>query len=159
MRRSWSCASLTLSPFLSPTLPRSSSGSAPRKHKQTWLRTDISDIWQWPRLYIEGNDNIYERDASFFHSLHTGCCRLLMSLSVYHYLWMKRRRKRGDGGSDRDERKVWMLLPHPLNYISSKIGGVGGSACHRRGWVGVSSQLPEAPTVHFFLLYFHEPSD
>lgn len=52
-----------------------------------------------------------------------------------------------------------MLLPHPLNYISSKIGGVGGSACHRRGLVGVSSHLPEAPGVHFFLLYFHEPSD
>lgn len=70
-----------------------------------------------------------------------GCCRLLMSLSVYHYLWMKRRRKRRDGDSDRYERKVWMLLLHPLNYISSKIGRVGDSACHRRRWVEVSSQL------------------
>lgn len=75
------------------------------------------------------------------HPLSTqGCCRLLMSLSVYHYLWMKRRRKRGDGESDGDERKVWMLRLHPLNYISSKIGGVGSSACHRRGLAGVSSR-------------------
>lgn len=67
-----------------------------------------------------------------------------MSLSVYHYLWMKRRRKRGDAGSDRDERKVWMLPPHPLNYISSKIV-LGGSACHTQG----PSKLPLL-SVHFF---------
>lgn len=81
-----------------------------------------------------------------------GCCRLLMSLSVYHYLWMKRRRKRGDGGSDRDERKVWMFLPYPLNYISSKIGGVGGSACHRRGGRGSQASflmLPLYTSFHY----------
>lgn len=68
----------------------------------------------------------------------------MMSLSVYHYLWMKRRRKRGDAGSDRDERKVWMLPPHPLNYISSKIV-LGDSACHTQG----PSKLPLL-SVHFF---------
>lgn len=161
MRRSRSCASLTLSlPFSLP--PRCLARPRALLHVSTNRRgcAQISVMYGSGHGYILRVMITFMSAMLLFPPLSTqGCCRLLMSLSVYHYLWMKRRRKSGDGGSDRDERKVWMLLPHPLNYISSKIGGVGGSACHRRGWVGVSSQLPQAPNVHFFPLYFHEPSD
>lgn len=77
---------------------------------------DIIDIWYHLVLYIGGNDNIYEHDAFFSRGMLQ-----VIDESQCVLLFMNEKTAKEEREGDRDERMVWMLQPHPLNYISSKI--------------------------------------
>lgn len=122
---------------------------------QTCLHTHI---WWRTVIYIGGNDNIYEPDTFSTEE----CFSLLMSLTVYHYLWMKRRRKgrwgwKWEDGVDVTAPITYYLLHICIHYISSKLTA-GDSGCHGQG---SPCFLNSRYTSTFSQLwgYFHEFSD
>lgn len=103
------------------------------KHKHACLHTDITDIWYRLVLYIGGNDNIYEHDA---FSQRSAIGYWWVSPCTITYEWKEGEREE----RDRDEKKVWMLYPHPLNYILSKLTA-GDSGCCRQSSQGVLNSM------------------